>query len=58
MASAQTSQLRAKVVPEPEDIARLAYSYWEERGSTDGSSEDDWYRAEEELRARADAEPE
>jgi DUF2934 family protein len=30
-------------------IARLAYSYWEARGRQDGSSEQDWFRAESEL---------
>ena len=30
-------------------VARLAYSYWESRGRQDGSSEQDWFRAESEL---------
>ena len=33
-------------------IARLAYFYWEERGRQDGSPEQDWLRAEAELRKR------
>ena len=37
--------------PDREEIARLAYSYWEARGSANGSPEDDWFRAERELRA-------
>jgi hypothetical protein len=32
-----------------EDIARLAYSYWEGRGYQDGRPEEDWLRAEREL---------
>ena len=41
-----------------EDIARLAYQFWEERGSPFGSSEIDWLRAEQELQARSEtAEP-
>jgi hypothetical protein len=32
-----------------EAIARLAYSYWEARGGSGGSPEDDWFRAEYEL---------
>ena len=32
-----------------EDIARLAYSLWEARGGQDGSPEQDWFRAEQEL---------
>jgi hypothetical protein len=37
--------------PGEEAIARLAYQLWLERGSPDGSAEDDWFRAEEALRA-------
>jgi hypothetical protein len=39
---------------EHEEIARLAYSYWEARGCTGGSAEEDWLRAEREYRARRD----
>jgi hypothetical protein len=35
-----------------EDIARLAYSYWVERGYAPGSPEADWLRAEQELSTR------
>lgn len=35
-----------------EDIARLAYSYWEARGCPYGSPEEDWFRAEAELLRR------
>ena len=35
-----------------EDIARLAYSFWEARGFHGGSAEEDWYRAEMLLRRR------
>ena len=38
--------------PEHKRIAHLAYLYWEARGRPDGSSEEDWFRAEEELRRR------
>lgn len=34
-----------------EAIARLAYSYWEQRGYQHGFDEEDWLRAEAELRA-------
>jgi hypothetical protein len=33
-------------------VARLAYSYWEARGCEGGSPEEDWFRAEQELRSR------
>ena len=36
-----------------EEIASLAYSYWEARQSPYGSADDDWFRAERELRAWA-----
>ena len=36
-------------IPTTEEIAMLAYSYWQQRGYQGGSSEDDWYRAEREL---------
>lgn len=38
--------------PAPEAIARLAYSYWEARGCQGGSPEEDWFRAETELKAQ------
>jgi hypothetical protein len=40
---------------ELEEIARLAYSYWEARGRPDGSSQEDWFRAEREIRKRTGA---
>jgi hypothetical protein len=36
-----------------EQTAALAYSYWEARGCPEGSSEEDWYRAESDLRKPA-----
>jgi hypothetical protein len=35
-----------------EEIAHLAYSYWEARGFTHGMADEDWIRAEAELLAR------
>ncbi len=37
-------------ISEQEEIARLAYSYWEARGCQGGSPEEDWARAEQEIR--------
>jgi hypothetical protein len=34
-----------------EQIAALAHALWQERGCPEGSPEEDWFRAEEELRA-------
>ena len=35
--------------PTHQEIAALAYSYWEARGYQGGSPEEDWFRAEQEL---------
>jgi hypothetical protein len=35
---------------DPSDIARRAYSYWVARGRLGGSPEEDWFRAEKEIR--------
>jgi hypothetical protein len=40
--------------PDPEEIARRAYQLWEERGHPHGSPDEDWHRAEQELRLRSD----
>jgi hypothetical protein len=32
-----------------DEVARLAYSYWEARGYQGGSPDEDWIRAEKEL---------
>ena len=38
--------------PEYREIEGLAYSYWEARGRQGGSPEEDWLKAERELRER------
>jgi hypothetical protein len=48
-----TKKAKAKAAPvEPtrEQIAILAEKYWAERGWPEGSPEQDWLRAEQELR--------
>jgi len=37
---------------ERDEVERLAYFYWQERGCQHGSPDEDWYRAEEEVRRR------
>lgn len=39
--------------PTHEQIAELARKYWAQRGYTDGHHEEDWLRAEMELRSKA-----
>ncbi len=41
--------------PSHQEIAALAYSYWEQRGCQGGSSDEDWARAQRALRQRAAA---
>ena len=36
-----------------DDIARLAHSFWAGRGFQHGDPEEDWHRAEEQLKVRA-----
>jgi hypothetical protein len=41
--------------PAQEEIAKLAFLYWEARGCQGGSPEEDWLRAERELSTRSSA---
>ena len=43
------SSLEVPAVSEHEQIALLAYFYWEARERTNGSAEEDWFRAEREI---------
>ncbi len=53
-AESATASSSAAAVPASnptfDEVAQLAYSYWEVRGYQGGSSEEDWLRAEQELR--------
>ncbi len=51
----EVSALLAEVRPSYEDVALLAYTLWHERGCPAGSSEEDWFRAEQELSGRPQA---
>jgi len=58
-AVAPNSETSEKVVPSrvgsapaENEIAALAYTYWMDRGCQGGSPEEDWLRAERELRGR------
>jgi len=44
------TSVQQEVVVDREAVARLAYSYWEARGFIGGSPEEDWLRAEREVR--------
>jgi len=41
------------VLPSREEIAQLAEKFWAERGWQEGYAEQDWLRAEQELRGMA-----
>ena len=43
------AEVKAAVAPSHEEIAVVAYHYWELRGRPFGSPEEDWFRAEREL---------
>ena len=49
----ETAAIIVLTEPSREEIAALAYSFWEARGCHGGSPEEDWIRAEEQLRTRA-----
>jgi hypothetical protein len=51
----QEGTLETEYTPSYHEVAQLAYLYWEARGCQGGSPEEDWLRAETELRARAQA---
>lgn len=53
MTRKQAKSETAIAEPSREAIAQLAYLYWQARGGPDGSADDDWLRAERELRQRA-----
>jgi hypothetical protein len=48
--SSPASAHSAEPVIDREAVSLLAYSYWEARGFTGGSPEEDWLRAEREMR--------
>lgn len=45
----ETTDQQTAPQPTREQVAQLAYSYWEARGFQGGRPEDDWIRAEQEL---------
>jgi hypothetical protein len=44
---------RIRVMVSHEEVAHLAHRYWTERGHLHGQAEEDWLRAEQELRGKA-----
>ena len=52
-AADSSETIPSDTAPSTEDIAKLAYALWEARGGNGGSAEEDWHRAEQEIRARS-----
>jgi len=50
ISTASETVVQQEMVVDREAVARLAYSYWEARGFIGGSPEEDWLRAEREIR--------
>jgi len=53
-----TKKTGIAMVPNPpavshDEVAKLAHRYWAERGHQHGTHEEDWFRAEQELRGKA-----
>jgi hypothetical protein len=44
--------------PLSEQIAALAYSLWQERGCPEGTAQEDWFRAEQEVQAKQESQSE
>ena len=48
------ASLPAFIVLSPDDISNRAYQLYLERGQADGFANDDWFRAEQELKAQGE----
>ena len=48
-----SEELQTNVTLSQEEIAAVAFSYWQERGCQGGSAEEDWLHAEQELKGKA-----
>ncbi|HEY8207814.1 MAG TPA: DUF2934 domain-containing protein [Myxococcaceae bacterium] len=47
-----SDETRSNRPPSHEEISRRAYELWAKRGGMGGNAQEDWLRAEQELRAR------
>jgi hypothetical protein len=57
-AGLEVSTSGADSAPLSGQIASLAYALWQERGCPDGTAEEDWFRAEQEIQARQQSQSE
>ena len=44
--------------PFSEQITALAYALWQERGCPDGNPDEDWFKAEQEIRTKHESQSE
>ena len=49
-ASLEESEQSSETVLAHEEIASLAYALWKQRGSPEDSPDEDWFRAEQEMK--------
>jgi len=48
-----TMTLSPEAIVDSNQVERLAYCYWQSRGCPEGSPDDDWFRAEQDLNTAA-----
>ena len=48
---------RSEATVNPETVEAMAYQFWLQRGCPIGSDQEDWYRAESELKDRNQTNP-
>jgi len=48
-------EIQSASLANQDEVASLAYAYWQERGCPEGSPEEDWFRAEADLRRQVQA---
>ena len=57
-ATSAKSKADTDLGPFSEQITALAYALWQERGCPDGNPDEDWFRAEQEIRGKQESQSE
>jgi len=57
-AQSENSTTQSDLGSVSEQIAALAYSLWQERGCPEGNPEEDWFKAEQEIRVKQESQSE
>jgi hypothetical protein len=58
LAGSEISTTQSDLGTLSEQIASLAYSLWQERGCPEGNPDEDWFRAEQEIRGKEESQSE